>query len=271
MRKWSRVVVAILMVAVAATITWAAVENRPPPEALYQGKPISYWLQYQNPNVIHAMCSLMGTNALPTLVRLLDAQDGPTQRAYRAVWSRIPLGLRLRLPKPIDSNHVRYQALFALQQIKPIPEAAVPKVIRIMTTDKDMAFRISAAGVLRFSGPTNEVVTRALVSALSDTNEAVRTDVAYIWDVKRDPTIAVPAFIKLLHDRSPEVRALAAMTLGRYGASARLALPELLRLRDDFEPSPRDSALKAIQAIESSTATMPASGDEILHSLLQPK
>ena len=85
--KWQSRRVALVIVVILASAGLLVVGSLPPREPLYQGKPLSYWLQgcigtnpssrswRQSTDAVQAI----GTNAIPTLLRLLQAQDSALQ------------------------------------------------------------------------------------------------------------------------------------------------------------------------------------------------
>jgi hypothetical protein len=108
MRKWSRILPVLLLVAILSVIFWLMLRPREA-EPLYQGKPLTYWLHgfvpgyqpYTNAQPgptyqeAHAAVEYLGTNAIPTLLRLLRTSDSPlieglSSLAQRQHFVRVP-------------------------------------------------------------------------------------------------------------------------------------------------------------------------------------
>ncbi len=84
MRKSRPILFVSLLIAVFGAASWLLLSH--PSEPTYQGKPLTYWLDNYafhfestnglaaETNAINAVCEI-GTNGIPTLLRLLDAKD----------------------------------------------------------------------------------------------------------------------------------------------------------------------------------------------------
>lgn len=117
--------------------------------------------------------------------------------------------------------------------------------------DKSARVRANAATNLHNIGPSASGAVPKLVSMLSTERDAdVRLDVAdAIGAAGRQSPEAVPALIRLLqHEREHEVRSAAAKALGRMGLSLELSVPALIAaLKDDAEDV-RAAAAEALGA-----------------------
>ena len=82
MRKRVQVALAFVLVATAGVIVWQGLREREP---VYQGKPLSVWLQRYNTHgsfiglrpepMADEAVRQIGTNAIPTLLHMLRAHD----------------------------------------------------------------------------------------------------------------------------------------------------------------------------------------------------
>ncbi len=84
MGKKRRILFAILAVAILGGLAWIVFSPRVEPEPVYYGKPLSAWLEiYDSPNnstsqqfdAARMAIGGIGTNAIPTLLRMLRTPD----------------------------------------------------------------------------------------------------------------------------------------------------------------------------------------------------
>src|SRR5579862_6987208 len=75
MRNWLRILVVVVILAAAVGILWLG--WRLPREPVYQGKRLSIWLQGYQTNRVQMTEAVraIGTNSIPTLLRLLREDD----------------------------------------------------------------------------------------------------------------------------------------------------------------------------------------------------
>jgi len=81
MRKRVHIALAVLLAALLAVVGWQVMRRQEP---VYQGKPLSSWLiasattgSPEAQEQANAAVRQVGTNALPTLLRMLRAKDSP--------------------------------------------------------------------------------------------------------------------------------------------------------------------------------------------------
>jgi HEAT repeat protein len=111
--------------------------------------------------------------------------------------------------------------------------------------DPDPQARRAALDLLETLGPVAQPAAPALVNSLGDSDKFVRWAAARtlgkMSPVARDS--AVPAFARLLGDTDLDVQLAAAAALERYGAAARSAVPDLVRiLGEGVEPRPKSES-----------------------------
>ncbi len=82
MGKKRRIVFAILGLAILGGLAWMVLSPRVEPEPVYQGKPLSAWLELFDYNrtvqqfeATQTAIRNMGTNAIPTMLQLLRTPD----------------------------------------------------------------------------------------------------------------------------------------------------------------------------------------------------
>jgi HEAT repeat protein len=184
MGKRVKIALAVLAVTLVGMIVWQVRQVRQQREPVYQGKPLSEWLLRDNRRTGEAHKDAIaavlqaGTNAIPTLLRMLRAKDSAlkvrlmdlTQRQHivkieftraedwngAAVLGFSALGTNAQSAVPalieiVDQNISRgsqYGAILALAFIGPAAREAVPSLLE-WTTNADEGVRYYAIGVLR--------------------------------------------------------------------------------------------------------------------------
>jgi hypothetical protein len=121
-----------------------------------------------------------------------------------------------------------------------------------MLKDEDGEARIAAALALGRMGPEAKAAVADLATALTDADPTCRCRVALALcriDPDQTPT-GLPVLLKLLQNRTGEIRGRAAWALGTVGPAAREAAPALGELLKDEEPIIRLSAAYALWRID---------------------
>ncbi len=193
---------ALLVAAVAGLLWWPP---REPREPVYDGKPLTYWLDgttsptnipllvpssmasrqwYPSyPTPMHAgpgarwidQVRRDGSNAVPFLIRALRQDTSLGAATYREwLWPRLPLLLRQHLPSPSRSMNRPRTAAFLLSGMGKDAKPAVPALIRELKKNSDDSVRIEAVWALWQLGEVDTNVTAALCWALQDKNRVVR-------------------------------------------------------------------------------------------------
>ena len=273
-----------LIVVLGVAITAAAFFALRPREPVYQGKPLSEWIDRLNVGsdeqiqVAEEAVRHLGTNGLPALIRMIDSEDSwlktkIMQLAEKQSFLKLPLvSGRIDQFRAVNAFHVlgaeakpassdllklvengpdavRCFALCALADIGP-DESAVPTLVNCLNdyTRADYT-RFKAAFALGAMGPRAEIAIPDLLTALRETNDYVRSHAARaLGQIKRKPDVVVPALIELLSDDHWEARQNAALSLGEFGTNAKAAVPALSRLLDD--PQVGISASNSLKQID---------------------
>lgn len=224
MGKGVKLVLAGLLVVgvaiIACLVLW-------PFEPVYRAKRLSRWLDdafwsggpsAQTTSAIRSM----GTNALPTLLRLIQARDGPFQRAM-VTFSRRPSRVLFHFHSAEDYH---WMATWGFDVLGPTAKPAMPALVSLLKDD-DENVRSTAAYCLGVIGPSGEETLTALTQCLSN---AVTSG-----SVSRETDI--------LKDR-------AATALGMMGASAQGAIPILTVVTNDAMWYARNAAKAALMRIK---------------------
>ena len=137
----------------------------------------------------------------------------------------------------------RNYAVIALERLGPKAKKAVPALIESLKGPDIVLRRCSAAALARAGEPEVRAALPALLEAMTDDDWWVRTRAAEalsFFGASARP--AVPEMVRLLHGLNPEMRRLTATTLGELRTNAAVAAPALLAAADDEEKMVRDAA-----------------------------
>ncbi len=296
-RKKGRIFRTVLVVAL---ITGLASLFLRAPEPLYGGKRLSRWLadaKSDSGGTVLSQPALvalrhMGTNAFPSLVRLLTANDSSLKRSL----------VRLDFTGLLTTAETRHErALAAFRSLGPDAKGAIPLLVNLLTNryaapDSAVAmtligtealaplvcgFReldktsrlelVDAVGKNYFNYPAN---IPFLIKCLEDKDADVRLEAALflgegrgVGTLSKDVTDVVQALGAALQDKEPRVRAQAALSLTYHGAAARPQVPALLFCLHDPDTMTRAYAAKALKKIapETNTTAAPAASNLSSH------
>jgi hypothetical protein len=185
-----RQIIWILLIAVVigGVMSWVF----QPPEPLYQGRTMSYWLNSSaydidsNHELSESLWRSFGSNAVPYLRKNLQATDGPIKKAYwairRSAFRYLPMRVYRHLAEynPPPAAIIRWRAADALGYIGPGAAPAIPDLIRLSKTDTSAIMSpgfvrgraLYALGnigqYLKPTDPLYQAAGEALVAALKD-------------------------------------------------------------------------------------------------------
>jgi HEAT repeat protein len=216
-----------------------------PHELLYQGKPLRFWLRdigwseeddSDRPDARGRQVILaLGTNALPTLVKMAGASVPPPWLARLAQFLPDDALSSLHLPDPAAEHQM---AACTFRALGPLAKPAVPELARLLAS-RDMDLRWSGAECLAALGPAARESVPAFVPLLNDTNlefRAFAADCVARIGLGLEP--AVPALVRILQQLSTNrpnhyaVRS-AARALAILGPGASSAVPVLTALTNN--------------------------------------
>jgi hypothetical protein len=278
MRKWLKIVVAVLVLLVAVFAGWLLTR---PHEPEYQGRRLSDWLDDYNqastwdiPETAAAIRA-MGTNCLPFLFACIKRKPSPLKAKLVMLLSKQQL---LKLPF-YGVNRFRYPSIIALHALGP---QAVPLCPDLVELAKNPYASWWATMSLLAIG-TNAVPF--LEAACQNTNQAGAEAVLMIammksmpppyfsWGRMKAPLNGKPTVIlgyavssedvgqvaKLLEHPSPAVRRASADALRRYTGSVygevlKSAMPLLIKTCGDTNEAVRISASTTLKMINPEAA-----------------
>lgn len=240
MRKSPRILLAALCCALLAGLIWLALRETEPH---YKGKPLSYWLQAydevgytissgsRSPTLgdrlkvppsyedLEAAMKTIGTNAIPTLLRLLRSSDSPAtqklqQWAARQKW--LPIHFTPAETLVAQGTYgIRFlggQGLLTVPELMHIYETAPEARKAILECLPNLKKDIEAAI------PT---LMRALGAPASPRAEIIRffsNNTDY-----RDPDLVVPHLIPLVNDPDLDIQQASLVALFRYSSDKTFA------------------------------------------------
>ena len=247
-------------------------------EPTHGGRRLSHWLGrlwHSDDKVrleAEVAIRLMGTNAVPHLIRMLPERDSAWRIEFSQNWDRArPFLVRLRSPL----------AAHALGIIGPSAKDAVPFLIQNMTNHPGSSsspspylmaigdigtasirplmqllshpdpYLQTCAGWALCSFGTNLVpVVPELITILNSPNAETRSKATDILGYVSGDSGAISALIRCLDDGDEMVRTTAAQSLFLQGAGAYAALPALLQTLHDKNTNIQEAVRLAISEID---------------------
>ncbi len=250
MGKLSLILAGFLLIASLAVV---ASFLRKPAEPIYEGRSLGVWLrgylggEPERQRADEVMLQI-GTNAIPTLLRMLRERDSAIAVRLVVLLRRQNL-VKIRYTFADERNAEAAQA-FAVLGAR--AKDAVPELIRIYQQNFSDSSRCRACNSLGAVGPAASEAIPTLLSGLTNADWSVRELCAdTLGMIHSRPQTVVAALAKALRDTNDTVRAFAALGLGRFGADAKPAVADLVRLLEDPESPPRWFATNALEMIRS--------------------
>lgn len=208
-------------------------------DPVYQGKRLSVWLkEYDNMEELFAangaklheldkIVSQMGTQAIPTLLRLLRDEDFK-EHDFRSNGNEVSNGFRVLGASATN---------------------AVSSLIEIY--DQNPAARIDILYSLNCIGTNSDVPVEWLLPKLKDPNHQIRAGIAFVLgEMHTKSEQVIPALIQCLSDSNSQVRGDTALALGSCGTDAKSAIPQLIDLLNDKGKGVKNCAALAIKEID---------------------
>src|SRR5437773_6189772 len=261
MRKRVQVELAFLLVATAGVIVWQGLREREP---VYQGKPLSVWLQRYNthgsfiglrpePKADEAVRQI-GTNAIPTLLHMLSAHDSKLKLALmRSSGKYHFMGIPV-----VPAFFPTRQAAAAFHALGANASNAVPRLIQTYREKIGSDSQCGCAEALGWIGPAASEAIPDLVSAATNSDNTLRwVAVAALAHLHAEPEFVLPVLVAALRDPDPVVRKHAVWTLEGLGAAAELAVPALTQSLVDSNFFMSTDVSNALKAIDPAAAAKP--------------
>lgn len=256
MRKRSRILFALAVVAVVGAIAWLALRPKVQ-EPVYGGKPLSVWLESYNSSdtvaleQLHEAIRHIGTNTIPLLLRRLQAKDSPLMLKLVALARK----QHIFPVKFTEAEILQEQACFGFVALGEDGRDAVPELIKIYNKRGSSNTVYSVTLALAYIGPEAKQAVPSLLRSLDEADDAERAAAALaLGNIRADPQLVVPALMKCLTDKEGLDNQSAIYALSRFGADAKAAVPLLIKLLNDSDQYVRDAAKDALKAIDPEAA-----------------
>jgi len=280
MRKLVQVSLALLLIGVAGVVAFQLLCPRER-EPAYQGKALRVWLQewffvvgrdeqvMQTRERAEDAVRHIGTNAIPTLLEMLRKQDSPTLIKMSDLWMRyVHTNRRVRawagpwlMPAWFKNQalYVGAEGALGFKMLGPDAWPAVPALTELCehynSTNplRNPDHQMGVLHALIWIGPaaTPSFLRWAASSNLADR----KCGVIGLGTVRPESSVAVPLLSTSLSDTNPDIRWMAAASLGNYGSEARQAVPALVQLLHDPSGVVRCSTTEALKKIDPEAAT----------------
>ncbi|MFN0055141.1 MAG: HEAT repeat domain-containing protein [Planctomycetales bacterium] len=139
-----------------------------------------------------------------------------------------------------------------LRRLGPTPVVHLRSLIDILKGKQTSIF-IWAVHSLRLIGPGARGAVEVLLKTLKLNHPELRLAVIdALGGIARDPQLVLPVLLQALQLPAADIRAHAAVALGRFGGAAAAAVGPLNQLLLDSDPAVRQGATEALQAIKAS-------------------
>ncbi len=268
MSKRRRILLAVLVLT-ALTIVAGVWFLRPEPEPVYQGKRLSQWLTDITADGDHFSLvdrepaedavRHMGTNAIPTALRLLRVKDSALKLKL------ISLAQERHLLKAyyVTASARNCQAAIAFHVLGAQAKGAVPSLLRIAEENispESRSFAISALGSV---GPDAAAAVPLLVRVAAAGDDPSQDTLSRcsatsaLGDIHAQPQLVIPVMRQLLDDPNFAIRQRAAEVLASFDTSlTKPAVPQLVELLKNANPYVRAAAARLIVQIDPESAEL---------------
>jgi len=238
MGKKRSIALSILLVVILGGLTWEIWRNREP---VYKGKPLSYWLKgmadspatgkdYPKMNEAVEALEQIGTNATPTLLKMLRAHDGQLKlKLFTLVEKQRFIKIRF-----MRSETLNIAAGNGFLSMGSGANPALPELIKIYDQCISFFSQRVISSIFYHLGPEAKAAVPSLIRGTASPDDYVRNEaINALGHIRSDPDIVVPALTKCLNDSVPRNRQNAAFALGAYGTNAIKAVPQLVAMLKD--------------------------------------
>ncbi len=235
----------------------------PPGEPVYNGKRLSVWLEgYDLPasvglneqagrhNADEAVRNC-GTNAIPTLLRMLRAKDSPFLIKLIAL-GRKQSFIKIKYTPAYIKNE---EAANGFRALAASASSAVPELIAIYKQRISERSLFNTAEAFESIGPAAIHAVPLLLQDATNTDEGIcLCAIAALGGIHGEPELVVPILVKSLGDPRTNVRNMTASWIPHFGAHAMPAVPMLIKLLNDQDANVRDTATNALKRIDPKAA-----------------
>ena len=245
MTKRHHILAAIFLTGVLGMVAWWALRTREP---IYEGRSLTSWLVNSDPFFIHsrdkitAVVRQAGTNAIPVLLRMMQARDSVLKSKFIGL-THMQHFVEI---SPLSAYEERSRAIYAFKRMGTDASKAVPALIKLYDRDLSILGQSTIARALGNIGPAAKQAVPSLLNRGTNPNLSVRASAIYaLGQIHCDPEQVVPLLTKSLADTNAWIRWRAARGLKAFGADAKPAVPALVALFKSWDPNWRSAAKAA--------------------------
>ena len=231
----------ILLLALLVTVALLAFGYQPT-EPHLNSIPLSHYLDKQTYGELRterdARESIrdFGTNAVPYLIRILEARESKLKTTFRELAQKQTL-IRFRFT-PLFAR--QSQAALACAELGPVAASASPALARLANDPLLCRHAITALAMI---GPENfQVLTNALLTGIPAARAEAAGDLRYMFP--RD--LPVPALLHALNDPDAEVRSNAAGSLAFLHCQLNVVVPSLITCLRDTDATVRGTVAQSL-------------------------
>ncbi|HWY77502.1 MAG TPA: hypothetical protein VN281_17925 [Verrucomicrobiae bacterium] len=245
-----RLFLALAGIAVLSGLSWKVLRTRIP-DPIYQGKPLSSWIESYtmstmvphqpgiSTNLILDQADLAvrdaGTNALPRLLRCLRAHDNFLKRKLIALAESQHF---VKSPFVADYRQ-HWLAVCGFNALGPDGRCAIPELERIYDEHPGQDPQGAILIAISHMGQDAKEAVPLLIGATKSPAPQLRMlAISALNEIRVQPEVTLPVLMTSLNDSNKFVQWSAVQGLGRIGSRARAALPRLLELRHDQSSVP---------------------------------
>jgi HEAT repeats len=227
-RRWFAGAVVVLAIGLVCVVIWHL-----PSEPSYHGKALSQWLQvYSSPlqpsshewKEADEAVSALGTNCLPTLLRMLRARDSRIKVQIVALLNK----QKLIKTHPLAAAERIKEAAMAFVPLGELGKGAVPDLVNLLYQPLSADSRAAIEDALARIGPAARPAIPVLLRNTGDPDPRIRANALWaLGQIHAQPELCVPQLVRGLSDNDDWARVSACHALGMFGAEAQAAVPRL--------------------------------------------
>lgn len=234
-----------------------------PREPEYRGRTLTQWLVYWDNNANdQSICDecenairQIGTNGLPVLLKMLEAQDAPwrvqiSDWTYRAGFE---LGFEnMRVNSATFRKGMAYQGFRVLGERA---KTAVPDLVAMLSRCRSADDLQLIVSTLELIGPAAEPAVPVLIKISQTGHRAERIIVSIgLGEIAARPDVSVPFLASQLSDPDEIIRREAVSALGKFSTVAARVTPAIVKILEDPDHYVRKAATNALRQIDPSAA-----------------
>ncbi len=239
-------------------MAWIWMPSRPE-EPVYQGKTLSEWLKIYittdvNPeefNKAGAAVRKIGTNGIPTLLRMIRRSDSNFKKQLKALAEKQDY-FTFEFEDPEFTRALAFWGFVILRDEAII---AVPELITLVKHPVGDDGRTDAIAALGTIGPSARDAVPSLMAIAGDPKDPDRWQAfSSLIEIRSSLESVVPVLVRASREPDENVRRNAVIFLSKIGRAAQLAAPALIAALSDPSIRVRETATNALRRIDPAAA-----------------